>query len=284
MQKTILVIGANGMFGLDAAEIFAAENYQVIKATRTDFDITNLGEVEEFFDTKLNGKKIDFAINTAAYAKVDEAQSNSDLAFAVNAQGAKNIAIVTAKKNIPLFYISTDYVFDGTKNKLYEVADALNPTGVYGASKAQGEENTRQNNAAHYIVRTSWLYGQYGKNFVDTMLKIAQSQKVIKVVNDQFGCPTWTHDLAYGIKALIEKNAEFGTYQICGLGVTSWFEFAKKIFEIAKIDVEVIPVTTDEFPRPCKRPQFSAMNNDSLCAPWQESLEKYLTKRLGTGS
>jgi dTDP-4-dehydrorhamnose reductase len=137
-------------------------------------------------------------------------------------------------------------------------------------------------NPCHYIVRTSWLYGKHGKNFVDTMLKISQSQKVIKVVNDQFGCPTWTHDLAYGIKSLIEKDADFGTYQICGSGATSWFEFAKKIFEISKIAVEVVPVSTLEFPRLAPRPKFSVMDNQGFGAPWQESLKNYLASKNST--
>ncbi len=276
MQKTILLIGADGMFGKDAAEIFAGAGYEVVKATRADFDITNREEVENFFDQKLSGKKIDFVINAAAYTKVDDAETNRDLAFAVNAEGAKNIAIATAQKNIPLFFISTDYVFDGTKGAPYEVSDAVNPASVYGASKLLGEENVRAENQQHYIVRTSWLYGKQGKNFVDTMLNISRNQKVIKVVNDQFGCPTWTHDLAYGIKSLIENGAEFGTYQICGSGVTTWYEFAKKIFEIAGVEVEVIPVSTEEFPRPAPRPKFSAMKNGGICGKWEESLREYL--------
>ncbi|NBV06149.1 MAG: dTDP-4-dehydrorhamnose reductase [Proteobacteria bacterium] len=278
MKKTILLIGANGMFGLDAADIFTAANYQVIKATRADFDITNLQEVEFFFKNKF----FDFVINTAAYTKVDDAEKEIEAAFAVNAEGAKNIAIASAQKNIPLIFISTDYVFDGTKTSPYLPDDTTNPKTIYGASKLLGEKYTRLENPCHYIVRTSWLYGKHGKNFVDTMLKISQSQKVIKVVNDQFGCPTWTHDLAYGIKSLIEKDADFGTYQICGSGATSWFEFAKKIFEISKIAVEVVPVSTLEFPRLAPRPKFSVMDNQGFGAPWQESLKNYLALKNST--
>ena len=275
MKKTILLIGANGMFGLDAADIFTAANYEVTKATRADFDITNLQEVELFF----KDKSFDFVINAAAYTKVDDAEKEREAAFAVNSTGAKNIASITAKKNTPLIFISTDYVFDGTKTSFYLPEDTTNPKTVYGASKLLGEKYVQAENPRHYIVRTSWLYGEHGKNFVDTMLKISQNQKFIKVVNDQFGCPTWTHDLAYGIKSLIEKDADFGTYQICGSGATSWFEFAKKIFEISEIAVEVIPVSTDEFPRPAMRPKFSAMENHGLCAPWQESLKNYLASK-----
>lgn len=271
-MKKILLIGAGGMFGCDASKIFAAAGYLVFSATRQDFDITDLAAVENFFAEK----NFDLVINAAAYTKVDDAESNRDAAFAVNALGAENVAVVTAKKKIPLLFISTDYVFDGTKTSPYLPSDLVNPQTVYGASKLAGEENVKAANPQHYIVRTSWLYGKSGKNFVDTMLNIAQNQPVIKVVNDQFGCPTSTDDLANGIKSLLDKNLPFGTYHICGSGVTSWFEFARKIFEIAKIAVTVLPVTTAEFPRPASRPKFSAMENGGLCGSWIESLKKYL--------
>lgn len=274
--KNILLIGADGMFGRDACEIFTAANYQVIKAARADFDIANLTAVEKFFADK----NFNFVINAAAYTKVDDAETHRDAAFAVNALGAKNIAAVTAKKNIPLIFISTDYVFDGTKNSPYLPSDSVNPKTIYGASKLAGEENVRATNPLHFIVRTSWLYGRHGKNFVDTMLNISKNQKVIKVVNDQFGCPTWTRDLANGIKRLIEEGCDYGTYQICGAGVVTWYEFAKEIFKISGVDVEVIPVSTEEFSRPAPRPKFSAMENGGLCGLWQDGLKNYLRTRL----
>lgn len=272
-MKKILLIGANGMFGQDASEIFTAAKYEVVKASSADFDITNLAEVQNFFGEK----NFDFVINAAAYTKVDDAETDCNSAFAVNAQGAENVAIATAQKNIPLIFISTDYVFDGTKSAPYLPSDKANPQTVYGASKLLGEENVRVQNPQHFIVRTSWLYGKNGKNFVDTMLNISRNQKVIKVVNDQFGCPTWTCDLANGIKHLIESDMPFGTYQICGGGVTNWYEFAKKIFEIAGVEVEVVPVSTAEFPRPAPRPKFSAMDNGGICRRWEEALFEYLS-------
>ncbi len=271
-MKKLLLIGSNGMFGRDAFEVFCEAGYEVIKATHADFDITNLSAVENFFEQK----NFDFVINAAAYTKVDDAEKDRESAFATNALGAKNVAIASAKKNIPVIFISTDYVFDGTKNSLYLPTDSANPQTAYGASKLLGEENVRLENPQHFIVRTSWLYGKHGKNFVDTMLNIAKNQSVIKVVNDQFGCPTWTRDLAYGIKTLIESDVKFGTYQICGKGATSWFEFAKKIFEIAKIEVEVLPVSTEEFPRLAPRPKYSAMENGGLCGAWEDGLRGYL--------
>lgn len=272
MKPTILITGANGMLGQDAAEVFLTAGYEVLKAGKGDLDVTNLAQVREFFAKN----KIDFVLHAAAYTKVDDAETNRDLAFLVNAEGAKNVAVASREKSIPIIYISTDYVFDGEKNAPYLTGDKTNPINVYGASKLAGEENVRKENPQHYLVRTSWLYGKNGKNFVDTMLNLSKSQKVLKVVNDQFGCPTWTMDLAQGIKKLIEERASFDTYHLCGGGFTSWFEFAKKIFEFAKIEIETVAVTSEEFIRPAKRPKFSAMDNQGKCRNWQEMIFDYI--------
>ena len=274
-MKKILLVGAKGMFGQDAEPIFVAAGYDVTSATRADFDITKLSQVENFFADKF----FDWVVNAAAYTKVDDAQKEQEIAFAVNSIGAKNVALVAAQKNIPVIFISTDYVFDGAKNSHYLPDDKVNPQTIYGASKLAGEENVKAVNRCHYIVRTSWLYGRYGKNFVDTMLNLAKNQQVVKVVNDQFGCPTWTCDLAQGLLKLMASNSPFGTYQICGAGVVSWFEFAKKIFEIAGVEMKVLPVTTEELPRPAPRPKYSAMNNGGLCRFWEDGLRSYLESR-----
>ncbi len=272
MKKTILITGSSGMLAQDAAQLFLDSGYNVLKAAKDDLDVTILEKVREFFAKN----KIDFVLHAAAYTKVDDAETNRDLSFLINADGAKNVAIASNEKSIPIIYISTDYVFDGEKGAPYLTSDKTNPINVYGASKLAGEEAVKQENPKHYIARTSWLYGQNGKNFVDTMIALSKSQKSLKVVNDQFGCPTWTVDLAEGIKNLIEKNMPFGTYHLCGGGVTSWFEFAKKIFEILKIEIEVIPVATAEFTRPAKRPKFSAMENGSTLSDWEDGLKQYL--------
>ncbi len=272
MKKTILITGTNGMLGQDAAQLFFDSGYDVLKANKADLDVTNLAQVREIFAKN----KIDFVLHAAAYTKVDDAETNEDLAFLINAQGAKNVAIASNEKLVPMIYISTDYVFDGEKGASYLPSDKTNPLNIYGASKLMGEENIKKENPKHYVVRTSWLYGKNGKNFVDTMINLSKTQKSIKVVNDQFGCPTWTVDLADGVKNLIEKNTPFGTYHLCGGGAASWFEFAKKIFEILKIEIEVIPVATTEFPRPAKRPKFSAMENSDALGVWEDGLRKYL--------
>lgn len=272
MKKIILITGAGGMFGRDACELFTRLGYEVIAAKKSDLDVTNLVAVKKFFAEK----KFDFVLHAAAYTKVDEAESNRDLAFLINAEAAKNMAVTTAEKNLPIFYISTDYVFDGEKGAPYFVNDATNPLNIYGASKLAGEENVKKINPQHYIIRTSWLYGKYGENFVDKMINLAQKQNILKVVNDQFGCPTWTQELAAGIQKLIAEKKPFGTYHICGSGVTTWHEFATEIFKIRKMKVEVMPVKSEEFLRPARRPKFSAMVNDETCRDWREALRDYL--------
>ncbi len=271
-MKKILIVGASGMLGKDTVKIFSSAGYEVLAMGRSDLDVTKLSDVRKVFLQN----KIDFAINASGYTKVDDAESNGDLAFAVNAEGATNVALAANEYSIPVIYISTDYVFDGKKGSPYLVGDKTNPINIYGASKLAGEEGVKSSNPKHYIVRTSWLYGQDGKNFVDTMIALSNTQKLIKVVNDQFGSPTWTVDLARGVKDLIEKNMPFGTHHLCGGGVTSWFEFAKKVFEISKIEIEVIPVSTSEFPRPAKRPKFSAMESSLALGDWENGLDQYL--------
>lgn len=273
MKKTILITGANGMFGQDAARVFADAGYAVLKTSKADLDVTNFAQVQKFFAEN----NFDFVLHAAAYTKVDDAETNRDLAFLVNVEGAKNVAIASKEKSVPMIFISTDYVFDGTKKSPYLPSDKTNPINVYGASKLAGEEEVKKFNPKHYIVRTSWLYGKNGKNFVNTMITLSENQPSLKVVDDQFGCPTWTVDLAHAIKNLIETKKPFGIYHLCGNGITTWLGLSKKIFEITEIKIEVKAVTTAEFPRPAKRPKFSAMENNRLLRNWEEALSNYLT-------
>jgi len=272
MKKKILITGAGGMFGQDACRLFSQWGYEVIAAKKADLDVTNFSAVKKFFAEK----DFDFVLHSAAYTKVDDAENNRELAFLINAEGAKNMALATEDRNLPIFYLSTDYVFDGEKSEPYASSDSTNPLSIYGASKLAGEENVRKINHRHYIIRSSWLYGKNGKNFVDAMLDLAQKQGSVRVVSDQFGCPTWTCDLAAGIRKLIETKKQFGTYQICGSGVTSWFELAQEIFKIRQMAVDVIPIKTTELQRPAPRPKFSAMQTDITCRNWREALREYL--------
>lgn len=275
-MKKVLLTGANGMLGQDFIPVLKKHGYEVIPADRREFDITDKSSILDF-TTPLN---IDLIIHCAAYTNVDKAEEDTENAFLVNATGSENLASIAAKLDVPIVYISTDYVFDGEKTSPYQTTDATNPQNIYGLSKLKGEIAVKQATDKHYIVRTSWLYGHKGKNFVETMLDLASKMPALKVVDDQQGCPTWTMALIDGIINILDSKS-FGTYHVCGSGNTTWYGFAKKIFEISGVNIEVQPVTTDAFPRPAKRPAYSIMDNAGICPDWEESLEQYLKLRKG---
>lgn len=258
-MKKVLVVGANGMLGHDVLKVFEEKVYEVYSATRQDFDITKIEEVEEFFADK----KFDLVVNCAAYTQVDKAEEEQELAFSVNETGAKNLAILTNKSNTPIVYVSTDYVFDGTKDSPYKVTDKTNPINVYGHSKLAGEITTIENNPKHYIARTSWLYGKNGNNFVDTMLRLSKTRDEIKVVSNQYGCPTWTYNLASDIEVLFTNNSSYGIYHLCGAQSCSWYEFAITIFKVKNINLSVLPILDSQFLSLAKRPQYSIMKSSS---------------------
>jgi len=269
-MKNILVVGANGMLSHDLIKVFKEKGYNVSSTTRKDFDITKKEEVKDFF----KDKSFDLVINSAAYTQVDKAEEEKELAFLTNEEGARNLAQITSQKNIPIVYISTDYVFDGKGHESYKTCDKTNPINVYGESKLAGEIATTKANPRSYIVRTSWLYGSGGKNFVETMLELAKTKSEIKVVSDQFGCPTWTLDLSRAIEKLFREESEYAIYHLCGVGQTSWYEFAEEVFRLKNIDITVIPIETKEFPRPANRPKYSVLDNNGLIRSWQDSLRE----------
>ena len=273
MQK-ILVTGANGMLGQDLVPILQDEGYEVIETSRKNLDITNLKQAKEVF----KHEKPDIAVHCAAYTNVDGAEEEKDLAHKVNAQGTENIAKICAENNVLMIYISTDYVFDGTKKEAYLPDDKTNPLNVYGQTKLDGEKAVQKYCKKYYIARTSWLYGIYGKNFVETMISLADKPE-LKVVDDQIGCPTWTIELSNGIVTLLEEKPEYGIYHICGSGKTSWYGFAKEIFKLIGENVNVKPCKTEEFPRPATRPMNSAMGNNGICRNWKSALKDYINLR-----
>lgn len=258
-MKKILVVGSGGMLGHDVVDVFQKQGNEVTCATRQDFDIVNLQEVEKFFCDK----QFDLVVNCAAYTQVDKAEEEPDLAFAVNETGAKNLAIVTNQSQTPIVYVSTDYVFDGTKNSPYLVTDQTNPINIYGKSKRAGEVATMQHNPKHYIARTSWLYGIHGKNFVKTMLNLATTRNEISVVNNQHGCPTWTYNLARDIENLFSNKSSYAVYHLCGAQSCSWYEFALTIFKVKNINISLLPILDSQFPSLAKRPQYSIMKSNS---------------------
>jgi dTDP-4-dehydrorhamnose reductase len=251
----VLIIGSEGMLGHDLVDILSCENE--VKTTTIDtLDITNIDKTIEIVK-EINP---DVVVHTAAFTDVDGSEANPDLAYKVNALGTRNVAVACKETDSAMVYICTDYVFDGLKGTSYYEYDQTNPLSVYGKTKHIGEVFIRDNLNKFYIVRSSWLYGIHGPNFITTMLNLAENNKQISVVNDQIGSPTYTVDLSKAIAKLIKKPV-FGIYHITNSDSCSWYEFAREIFEIAGIEVELTPVTTEEFPRPAPRPKFSVLEN-----------------------
>ena len=272
-MATILVTGAKGMLGQDLCPILEDEGYEVVETDVDSLDITNADCV----NSTIESIKPNIIIHCAAYTNVDKAEEELEKAMLINYNGTENLAKACAKNNITLVYISTDYVFDGNTKEPYKPTDKTNPINNYGLTKFKGEEAVRENCEKYYICRTSWLYGHHGKNFVETMLSLADKPE-LKVVDDQIGCPTWTVELANAIVNIIDDEP-FGTYHTCGSGYTSWYGFAKEIFDQSGLDVNLKPCTTNDFPRPAARPAYSVMDNSGVCRNWKVALKDYLALR-----
>ncbi|MGC8808764.1 MAG: dTDP-4-dehydrorhamnose reductase [bacterium] len=275
----ILVLGARGMLGQDLVPLLSL-NYEAIARDIQDFDITNAQRVEE----EILRLKPQVVINAAAYTDVDGCESNRELALSVNAKGAGNIAQACALIQAKLIHLSTDYVFDGSSADPYQEDDRPNPLNVYGLSKLQGELAIKESGAAYLIIRTQWLYGAHGRNFVDTIIKAAQKEKELRVVNDQRGSPTYTKDLSSAIKEILEKNAQ-GIIHVANSGSCTWYEFAKEILQqLGMKQIPIKPISSAELARPAKRPANSVLNCQKFekisgrkMRPWQEALRDYLT-------
>ncbi|KGJ77093.1 dTDP-4-dehydrorhamnose reductase [Cryobacterium roopkundense] len=268
-----LITGASGMLGRDLQSALAG--HTVTAMGRENLDVTDMDAVTAAVEGQ------DVVINAAAYTKVDDAETNEDAAYAVNAVGAKNLAIAASVAGARLVQVSTDYVFNGSATTPYAENTPLDPISAYGRTKAAGEEFVLAKNApATYIVRTAWLYGQHGPNFAKTMLRLAGTNDTVTVVNDQFGQPTWTSDLAAQIVYLLDADAPAGIYHGTNSGETTWFDFARAIFETAGLDPErVLPTDSSAFVRPAPRPAYSVLGHDAWVAarlepmrPWREAL------------
>ena len=278
----ILVTGHKGMLGTDLMECLRKEKHDVAGADVDELDICDLEAVLRM----LGRLKPDAVVNCAAYTNVDGCETNVDLAYKINAIGPKHLAIAANRYDIPLLHIGTDYIFDGESGKPYLEGDFPNPQSVYGKSKLFGEDNVRSLTNRYFIVRTQWLYGRHGGNFVKTMLSLAEKSAFLTVVNDQYGSPTYTRDLAKAVAGLVATDA-YGVYHVTNAGVCTWHEFTKKIMELTGIDIEVRPCTTEEFPRPARRPKYAPLENFNwnLCGfpalrPWQEALKDYLEESI----
>jgi dTDP-4-dehydrorhamnose reductase len=274
----VVVTGAKGQLGTDLVDLLTDRGYEVYGYGRKELDITNFDQVYQV----INNVTPDVVIHAAAYTKVDLAESEPDQAFLVNAYGTRNVSVASEAVGAKLVYVSTDYVFDGTANTPYNEFSPTNPMSVYGKSKLAGEQFVRDLHSKFFIVRTSWVYGKNGNNFVKTMVKLARERDELKVVNDQVGCPTYTVDLANCILELIQTE-KYGIYHVSNSGHCSWYEFAKAIFEEAGIEVKVNPCTTKDFPRPAPRPAYSVLEHMALrlngfkeMPNWRDSLKSYL--------
>lgn len=264
----ILITGSKGMLGHDLAN--ALEGHELILTTSKTLDITDKDHTIEF----ICDAEPDIVINSAAYTDVDGCEENHDLAYAVNGEGVRNLAMACREIDCPLVHISTDYVFDGSATEPIAEDGEIGPISIYGKSKLQGEEAIQEILDKYFIIRTAWLYGLNGKNFPKTMLELAESHSEITVVYDEVGTPTYTPDLAYGISELIETD-RYGIYHLTNSGSCSWCEFARYIFEVAGKDVNVIPVTASEFARPAPRPSYSVLDNRNWVENGFEPLRDY---------
>ena len=275
----ILITGSNGLLGHELASIL--KDHSLILLSHSQLDISDSNSINKIIDSS----SPDILINSAAYTQVDLCESNYALAFASNATGPKNLAIKCKQLGIPLIHISTDYVFEGNekKNSPLNEDNKLGPKTVYGKTKLEGEKLVMENCHKYFILRTAWLYGE-GKNFVKTMINLSKKNKELKVVNDQIGSPTYAKDLAKAIKEIIDKKSDkYGIYHVTNKGEVSWYEFAKKIFELKKIEIKVNPCTSEEFPRPAPRPHYSVLNNQKWINAgftplrnYEEALNEYL--------
>lgn len=275
----ILITGGNGQLGTEVCRLLDEKKVNYISTDSNEMDITN-------YDITMNYiKKVnpDVIYHCAAYTAVDKAEDEGkELAEKVNIEGTRNVALAAKEVDAIMVYISTDYVFDGLlKDDEYSTDAQTNPQNEYGRTKLLGEQAVQEILDKYYIIRTSWVFGQYGHNFVFTMQKLAENRDTLTIVNDQFGRPTWTRTLAEFMDFVIEKKSPYGIYHLSNEGSCSWYEFAKEILK-DNDSVTVLPVTSEDFPQKAKRPQYSVMNLDKVkrldfeIPVWQEALLKFL--------
>jgi len=269
----IWLIGNKGMLGTEVETLLIQKGLPFF-ASDQEIDITSREALQKFTDNK----SITWIINCAAYTAVDKAEDEPELAFKINADGPQNIAEITKIKGAKLIHISTDYVFDGVKEGAYVETDISNPLGVYGKSKLQGEINIQQTLKEHFILRTAWLYGKHGNNFVHTMLRLFKERDEISVVDDQYGSPTYASDLATAIFEIIHLNADaYGIYHFTNEGKISWHDFICKIYRIAQQrkyltkKVLIHKITTEDYPTKAQRPRNSYLSKDKIIETFNAS-------------
>ncbi|SDS95059.1 dTDP-4-dehydrorhamnose reductase [Paenibacillaceae bacterium GAS479] len=280
MKMKVLVTGANGQLGRELTLWKPVQGLEIVGMSKQELDITSLEQCR----AAVAVVKPDVVIHCAAYTAVDQAESDIEGAYRVNASGTRNVVIATREIGAKLIFLSTDYVFDGNGSKPYQEYDATNPQTVYGKSKLAGEQLVQSLHDRWFIVRTSWVYGAHGANFVRTMMKLGTERDSLSVVHDQVGSPTYTKDLAAFLLELAATEA-YGIYHASNSGICTWYEFAQAIFKIADLDVKLLPCTSSEFKRPANRPSFSVMENRWIqlegLTPlpcWEQSLKDFIVK------
>jgi len=281
----IWLIGNKGMLGTEVETLLKNRGMEYV-ATDLEADITDMERLREF----AADRPISWIVNCSAYTAVDRAEEEPEKAFRINADGPRNIADLAKAKNAKLIHISTDYVFDGLKEGDYAEADPPNPVSVYGMSKHRGEINIAEIYHRYFIIRTAWLYGKHGPNFVATMLRLFAERKEVRVVGDQFGSPTYAPDLAAAVLAIILSGSDsFGIYHFSNEGRISWFDFAREIYRIAMEkglvtrEVALVEITTKDYPTKASRPKNACLSKEKIRSTfnipvrtWQEALDEYL--------
>ena len=263
----VFILGAQGQVGKELVSLAEKSGFDTIAVGRSELDITMIKHVK----SSIQLHKPDIVLNAAAYTDVDKAEEEQDIAYAINRDGAENLAAVCKEQNIPLIHISTDYVFDGTKSEAYSENDDVSPLGIYGMSKWQGEEAIRLKQPQHIILRVAWVFGAHGNNFVKTMLRLAKEKDQLNIVVDQFGGPSPAKSISKTLIFLVEtyqkeKVLKWGTYHYCGAEKTSWYDFANEIFTQAKEkglsdkDIKIKAIPSSEYPTPAKRPANSMLD------------------------
>ena len=273
----VLLTGSKGMLA-QAILNKKPKAWDLLAVDMDALDITDPAAVQHTV-SKFNPALI---MNCAAFTRVDDCEEKKELAFAVNGDGVGYLAEAASRLGARLVHFSTDYIFDGRGSEPYEEGSPVCPVNVYGASKWEGECQVRKHLQDHLIIRTQWLYGQGGNHFVKSILRLAEKQDVLKVVDDQVGSPTWTEDLSEAVLALIEKELS-GTYHLVNSGQSSWYQFARRIIEEAGLSTKVVPCTTAEFSRPAKRPAYSVLSTAKAAADlgrplphWEVALKRFI--------
>jgi len=274
----VLITGAGAMLARELVPRLLASNYDVLALPHDKLDETDLGAIRSTVDSF----EPHIIVNCAAYTKVDEAEKEENKALMVNGFGVQNLCLVCQEYDITLVHFSTDYVFDGTKEEPYTIYDDPNPLNVFGRSKLLGEKYILWLLSKFYLIRTSWVFGQYGDNMIETMLELGRGRSRIPVVSDQRGSPTWARHLAEAVVALM-KTGRYGIYHITNSGSASWIEFVQELYQLSSMDVELVSILSDELPMPARRPLNSVLDPfpfpqllEREMPSWKTALKEYL--------